>query len=259
MVKGKSNAKRNAKFARGKVDKAQTKLIQANSKAINELMGETEDKYTITAGAQVGVSYPDMSNTAGRRINIVPVPIGDIQGTTDNTRIGDRVSLKTIQLRYALNLANGVVAGADTYNRVRCIMFWDNQPTSFPTSGLPGRNPPEWTQIFQSIPIGLAQSPQLVALSTYQNDQFPARFTKVYDQVHTLASNGNVSTGVGTGARSVTGDVKFLKRYASRKISYNASGQVAMNRQLYFAFISDSTIVAHPFIDYFIKTTYTDS
>lgn len=259
MVKGKSNAKRNAKFARGRVDKAQTKLIQANSKAITELMGETEDKYNTTSDHQVGVSYPDMSNTAGRRVNIVPVNIGSVQGTTDNTRIGDRVSLKSIQLRYQLNLANGAVAAADEYNRVRCIMFWDNQPTTYPTSGLPARSLPEWTQIFQSIPVGLAQVPELVSLSTYQNDQWPARFTKVYDQVHTLASNGNIATAVGMGARSVTGDVKFLKRYAGRKISYNNSGSVAMNRQLYFAFISDSTVVSHPYIDFFIKCTYKDS
>lgn len=259
MARGKSNAKKNIKFARGKVDKAQTKLIQMNSKKINELLGETEDKYNITAsnGLQE-IAFPSMQTAANRRLQIYPINIGSLVGTNDTSRIGDRISLKTIQLRYQLQLINGAVTSADQYNRVRVLMFWDNQPATL-LAGLPATNPPEWPQIFQSINVGLNQDPNLVSLSTYQNDQWPARFSKVYDKVHTLSSNGNVSTAIGMGARAVTGDVRFFKSYAGRKISFNAGGKVAMNRALYLAFISDSTIISHPYVDFFVKSTYTDS
>ena len=257
---GKKNAKKNMKFATGKVDKAQTKMIEANAKAIEELKGEVEDKYTINQLSQQDVAFPDMGSTANRRLQIIPINIGSVVGTTDQTRIGDRVSLKMIQLRYQLNIANGAVVATDSYNRVRVLMFWDNQPTDIPTSGLPGRSLPEWPQLLQTIPVGTAgQDPNLVSLSTYQNDQFPSRFTKVYDQVHTLASNGITSTNLGTGPRSCTNDIKFMQTYKNRKIVYNAGGDVALNRQLYLAYISDSEIVMHPNIDWFVKCTYADS
>jgi len=259
MTNSKSKNTKKAKMARGSVDKAQTKLIVNNQKAIKELMGEQELKYSISFGRQVAVSFPDMITTATRRAQIVPIRIGSLTGITDNDRIGDRVSLQTIQLRYALNLANGALVAADEYNRVRIIMFWDNQPTSYPTSGIPITNPPEWSQILQTVDPGIAQQSELACLSTFDNDQWPPRYQKVYDKVHTLTSNGNTATAVGMGSRFVTGDNKFFKQYAGRKISYNRSGQVAMNRQLYFAYISDSTVAQHPFLDYFIKCTYTDS
>jgi len=257
---GKKTAKKNMKFATGKVDKAQTKMIEANAKAIEELKGEVEDKYSTNLLQQQEVKFPTMGTTAERRLNIVPIDIGTTQGLTDNDRIGDRISLKMIQLRYQLNIANGGASRADIYNRIRVLMFWDNQPTDIPTSGLPNRSLPEWPQILQSIPIGIAdQKPALISLSTFQNDQFPSRFTKVYDQVHTLASNGNTSTNVGTGARSCTNDIKFMQTYKNRKIVYNAGGDVALNRQLYLAYISDSTVISHPYIDWFVKCTYADS
>ena len=254
----KAKAKRNVKFARGKVDKAQTKLIQENSKKINELMGDTEDKFNIQSGVQLAIPFPDMTSTTGRRTNIIPILIGSLQGTVDEKRIGDRVSLQTIQLRYALNLANGAIAAADEYNRIRVLMFWDNQPVAY-TGGNPANRIPEWSQILQSVSPGLAQEPELACLSTYDNDQWPPRYQKVYDQVHTLASNGLTSTAIGLGTRSVTGDVKFFKKYAGRKIQYNRAGNVSMNRQLYLAFISDSTVISHPYVDYYTKVTYTDS
>lgn len=139
-------------------------------------------------------------------------------------------------------------------------MFWDNQPTSYPTSGNPVASVPEWPQILQTCNVGLANNPPGIAmLSTYDNDKWPPRYQKVYDQVHTLASNGNTGNRVGMGPRAVTGDVKFFKKYAGRKIQYNRAQDFPMNRQLYIAFLSDSTIIAHPYVDYFVKVTYTDS
>ncbi len=103
MARGKSNAKKNIKFARGKVDKAQTKLIQMNSKKINELLGETEDKYNITASnGLTEIAFPSMQTAANRRLQIFQIPIGALVGTSDTTRIGDRISLKTIQLRLSI-------------------------------------------------------------------------------------------------------------------------------------------------------------
>lgn len=259
MGKKIKKAKRNLKFARGRVDKAQSKMIQANAKAIADLKGNIELKYNIYQGSNEDVKFPDMTTVAGRRTNILPVPIGVTRGLGDTERIGDSLAVKQIQFRYSLSLQNSAVVAADEYNHIRVMMFWDTIPyeVETPTAGAQALNRPEWQQVLQTMLAGVAQEPRLVHLSTKDND-LGSRFKVIYDQVHTLSSNGNTSTGIGMGSRAVTNDVKFLKRYVGQRIQFAAGSTVPVNKQLYVAFISDSTIASHPRIDYFIKTQYQD-
>ena len=256
---GKKRTARNAKQARGKVDKAQTKMILDNKRAIEEMKGNTELKYNIYSNYGVGVSFPSLDNVSGRRTNIIPITIGAVVGTGDTDRIGDKVALKTIQLRYALNLENGAVASADEYNRVRVLMFWDTMPyeVASVSAGQVALNYPEWQMLLQSIKVGELNPPELAVLSTKDHDM-KNRFQFIYDEVHTLTSNGNTSNNIGLGARSVTNIVKNFKKYQGRLISYRGGGSVPMNRQLYLAFISDSTAINHPFVNYYVKCQYSD-
>lgn len=259
MARTKKQAKRNVKQARGKVDKAQTKLIMENAKAIAEMKGNTELKYNFYEAFSVPVSYPQMINVSSRRTNIIPITIGGVQGQGDTDRIGDKIALKTIQLRYALNLENGAVASADNYNRIRVIMFWDTMPYEIQSvpAGNVAVNYPEWQMLLQSINVNNGGAPEVMALSTKDHD-LSNRFRFIYDEVHTLASNGNSSNQIGLGPRSVTNDHKFFKKYDGRLVTYKAGGNVPVNRQLYLALISDSTAIGHPLCDYFIKVQYTD-
>lgn len=256
---GKAKTKRNAKQARGKVDKAQTKMILDNKKAIDEMKGNTELKYNIYSNYDVGISYPDLSTVPGRRTNIIPITIGSVVGTSDRDRIGDKVSLKTIQLRYALQLENGAVASADEYNRVRVLMFWDTMPyeVASVSAGQVALNYPEWQMLLQSVKVGVTSPPELAVLSTKDHDM-KDRFQFIYDEVHTLTSNGNTSNNIGMGARSVTNIIKNFKKYQGRLVSYRGGGTVPMNRQLYLAFISDSVAINHPYVNYYVKCQYSD-
>ena len=255
----KKTARKNAKQARGKVDKAQTKMIMDNAKAIAEIKGNTELKYNTYSNFSVGVSFPDLANVAGRRTNIIPITIGGVQGEGDTDRIGDKISLKTIQLRYALNLENGAVFSADRYNRVRVLMFWDTMPyeVASVSAGQVALNYPEWNMLLQSIKVGQVDKPELACLSTKDHDM-KNRFQFIYDETHTLTSNGNTSALIGLGGRSVLGVHKFFKQYQGRLVSYRGGGTIPMNRQLYLAFISDSQAEAHPLADYFVKVQYSD-
>lgn len=259
MAKKTKQAKKNLKFARGRVDKAQSKMIQANAKAIADLKGNIELKYNLFSGSNEDVSFPDMTTTGGRQTNILPVPIGVNRGLGDMERIGDSLAVKQIQFRYSLSLRNSAIAGADEYNHIRVMMFWDTIPYEVitPVGGSQALNRPEWQQVLQTMLVGLGQEPRLMHLSTKDND-LGSRFKVIYDQVHTLSSNGNTSTGIGMGSRAVTNDVKFLKNYVGHRIQYVSGSDVPVNRQLYLAFISDSTVISHPRIDYFIKTQYQD-
>lgn len=259
MARTKKQAKRNVKQARGKVDKAQTKLIMENAKAIAEIKGNTELKYNIYEGFSVPVSYPQMINTGTRRTNIIPITIGGVQGQGDVDRIGDKVALKTIQFRYALNLVNGAVSSADNYNRCRVLLFWDTMPYEVvsPAAGNVAVNYPEWQMILQSVNVSTGGNPETACLSTKDHDM-AKRFQFIYDQVHTLSSNGITSNQLGMGARSVTNEHKFFKRYEGRLVTYKNGGNVPVNRQLYLALISDSTAIGHPECDYFIKVQYSD-
>lgn len=259
MPRTKKQAKRNAKQARGKVDKAQTKMIMDNAKAIAEIKGNTELKYNTYSNYSVGISYPDLTTVPGRRTNIIPITIGGVQGEGDTDRIGDKISLKTIQLRYALQLQNGAVASADIYNRVRVLLFWDTMPyeVASVSAGQVALNYPEWQMLLQSINVGLTSPPQTACLSTKDHDM-KNRFQFIYDEVHTLTSNGNTGNQIGLGARSVTNIHKVFKQYQGRLVSYRGGGTIPMNRQLYLAFISDSTVINHPLVDYFVKVQYSD-
>lgn len=247
--------KRTANKARGSTDKAQNKLIMDNKKAIDELKSDVETKYAYEVYGQQLIGSYDGSTVAGRANQIFKVDIGENQGLTDQDRIGDKVSLKHIDLTYKLQLVNPRPSEfQDEQTTIRVMMFWDNQPNTISNAGTTQTNPVFWPQLMQVAPTAGGASTDIdkqlmmVSLRDWDNRK---RYNFIYDKTHTLCPTYNgaapLSLGgtadpfqqTGLGSRSATGVVNFTKAYKSQKIRYTAGGAIPNNRQLYFAFLSD--------------------
>ncbi|AXH74339.1 MAG: putative coat protein [Circoviridae sp.] len=265
--------KRTASMARGRVDKAQNQLLKSMKKDIDELKSDVEAKYNVSNG-QIKVDAYDGSTDATRSRNILSVPTGENQGTTDVTRIGDSVSLKHIDFNYHIimpfTLSGQVVQEA---TRVRVLMLWDNQPNAITTTGAVNVNKVYWPQLLQNAKLNMSPptiaEQKLIPISEKDWDN-RKRFSIIYDKTHTFAcayspgqATGGSATDGGLGPRSATGIVKFNKNYKGQKIRYTAGGSIPQNRQLYMAFISDraysSSIDARiPVCTYTVRTIYDD-
>jgi hypothetical protein len=259
------NAKRKARMARGGVDKAQSSLILANSKRLAALEASVEKKYNYAWGTELGIESLDMSTPASRTRGITPVRIGTTQGTSDvDSRVGDMVNLKSILFKYNVQILNGASTPAEPINRVRVIVFWDNDPVIPNAAGTYVSNPPEWQQLLQSVRITSGAADPSVVLSPYDHDK-RNRFNFLYDEVHTLTpilnSNGGAGVALGLGSRSATNSNGFTKSYKQgRKLRYTGGGLIPNNRQLYIAWISTvNTGYPSPQINFSIKTLYEDA
>jgi len=260
------NAKKNVKNARGKVDKAQSALILQNAKKISALEESIEDKYNYTFGTEIPVESLDMSTATGRTRGIIPVRIGTQQGLYDvDSRIGDMINVKTINFKYNLRIVNGAASAAQSVNRVRVLVFWDNDCVKVDTVGTYIANVPQWQQILQSVRTTSPAEDSSVILSPYDHDK-RNRFNFLYDEVHTLCPilNGNTTgpgSAMGLGSRSATNSNSYNRSYKiGRKLRYTGGGMIPNNRQLYIAFISDTqTGYPNPQVNYSLKNLYQDA
>lgn len=246
-------AKKNASKARGSVDTAQTKLIQMNSKRISEIEDQIESKYNIVQNT-VNIERYDGTSAATRQQGIYAVDFGALQGVSDTTRVGDRITLKHIDMNYQIRLVvpKPQFPGPPTIdyrsaaqNTVRVIMFWDNQPSSTSTAGTQIVNPVYWSTMLQECQTGATfdVTQFLVQMSEKKWDQ-KKRFKFVYDHSHTLISSNEttntLSPTLGLGPRSATGIIKHNINYAGRKMQFNAGGAIPQNRRLYIGFLADT-------------------
>ena len=237
-----------------------------NNKRISALEASVEQKYNYAWGTELGVESFDPTNSASRTQGMFPVRIGTNQGTSDvDSRIGDMINVKSIQFKYNLQILNGASTPANAINRVRVLVFWDNDPVKANAAGSYVLNPPEWQQIFQSIRITSGANDPSVILSPYDHDK-RNRFNFLYDEVHTLTpilnSNSSASsTALGLGSRSATNSNGFSKSYKrGRKLRYTGGGLIPNNRQLYYAYIG-TTPTGYPTaqINFSMKTLYEDA
>lgn len=263
----KKGIKRTLARARSTQDRAQNKMLKELAKDVSELKASVETKYSYVGQEGVAIQPWDNSTSASRSQNIFPIRIGSIQGLTDaNNRIGDLVTLKSIDFRYTLQLINGSVSPADAFNRVRVVMFWDTDPTLTNASGSYVLDTPEWNLIFQTPTLTTASGNAVVTFSPKDHDT-GKRFQLLHDKTHTLSANlnGNLagtgpSTSLGLGPRSVSGVEYVNKSYkVGRKLQYKGGSNIPINRCLYIGFISDSGNINNPSVDYSIKCLYEDA
>lgn len=262
------NAKKKASQARGSVDKAQTSLINANAKAIASMQASIEKKFIHRYGTDLPIEPLESTDYT---LGIVPIKVGTTLGFGDaGNRIGDKITVKNIGFQYNLQTGNGSVSPAPPVTRIRVLMFWDNDPvrtSTVPSSlGAYESNPPQWNQILQSVDLTMQSGDPSVILSHHDHDK-SNRFSFLYDEIHTLTSNGNTAltsqaqSALGLGSRSATNKNGFVKSYKRGKLlSFFNGGVLTTNRQLYLATISDSGAgYPTPMISYSLKVLYEDA
>lgn len=247
--------------ARSRQDKAQNVMIKSLDKRLNNLEESVETKYAITSNS-IAVAGPalDFSTLAGRQAQIFEIAVAPQQGLTDERhRVGDKVNLKTIQMRYSLTLRNAA-AGAPPLSRVRVILFWDKDPQKADTAGGVTADYPEWTQLLQTFQPVVLNDMEIGMLSTKTHD-LKSRFSFIYDRVHCLTSSVVPAGSLqGIGSRSAVGEEKFFKDYKKCLIKYFNGGVNATNKKLYLAVVStQGATFEPPVMNYFVKTQYEDA
>jgi len=171
------------------------------------------------------------------------------QGVTVTTRVGDRVRVKKMQIKYTVIVgATGIVSGADKYNSVRVIIFkWRvSNAITAPTAG----------NILDNA--SSATSTNMMYNHDGRND-----YHIVYDKTH-VVFNTPVQDGTSTswehGPNSAfTCEAPItLRNLGNREIAYESN--TTTGDGLYFALaVSDSAFTPNPTIELSSIITYSDA
>lgn len=149
-------------------------------------------------------------------------------GTTDTTRIGDKLRMKALRMRYSWEVS-------DTFNRCRLIVF-------------------QWTQNTASILPAVgdilenAGSSTTGVFSPYRHDT-GSNYRILYDSMM------HVDTDDPQKFRNVSIP---LRRCKTRRISY-VGGSAEGTGKLFLLVITDSSAVSHPTFKAYARLTYTDA
>lgn len=171
-------------------------------------------------------------------------PVQGIQGygtvqdlaNTQSQRIGNEVEIKHIQFNYSLDVA-------DSANIFRVVLFqWFQQDESnFPTIG----------DIFMNNGAGYPW----LDMYNYENKK---NFKILYDRTHSLSSSaGNPFT-------TVVKQKFYGKRIPMKRVKFYSNAESGFAARLvkgniYYMFISDSAVIAHPTIKFATRLLYTDA
>lgn len=170
-------------------------------------------------------------------------------GTNDSQRIGNEITIKSLDLRYEIT-----APGGDVTNIVRVILFRD-------MSAGPAVTPP----VVATTPIGAG------VLQSQSDDPTPIvyitngmqaiqpflsenrdRYKILMDRVHTLGDSSNSSLPY-----RVVGS-RYIKK--NMKVKYYDNNANSSDRgSFYLMFISDSSAIAHPVYTFNCKFIYTDA
>ncbi len=173
-------------------------------------------------------------------------------GTERDERIGNKITVKSLQLRFRVSYATGsVLSTSDQFNRVRMIVFV--------IKDINNTSPPGITDVLQSNEVD----------SFYKKDS-EVKYTILYDHMWNLQNPVYpVKTGVGDTPpstliavqsvayppfKSVKHTIKFPKGLALHYKGAPAT-QPILN-SIGIALISDSSVPGHPFIDMNTRLVY---
>lgn len=167
-------------------------------------------------------------------------PIQDLtvitQGLLDYNRVGDRIKLKTLQLRYYINCTS-------TNEIVRLILFqWKDDSSIAAAPGLP------LLEKMLVVPSG-----NNAVISTYNHDTMSTGSISVlYDKSHTLADLGTYGA-----PKILTVKAKVHTKYMARNLQYVDGGSQGKNKIYLFAFSNQA--VPTSTLNYFTSITFTDA
>lgn len=259
IMSKKTSAKKSAfKYARSREDKAQNVLLNNLDKRVKNMEQSIEKKYSYVQLYQDAIEPWDPTTAIGRQVNMKQIRIGTIQGTQDfNQRVGDTVSVKSIDFRYNVGV-EGSASGnpAQANNRIRVMMFWDTQPVEITNAGGYTVNTPEWQLLLQGLTVTIPAPGGEAILSPKDHDT-GKRFQVIHDEVHTLCP----LEGTNGGSRSGTNKTTMYKSYkVGKKLRYQGGGAQPINRSLYLCYFADTEAgLPLPYVSHSVKVIYEDA
>lgn len=169
-------------------------------------------------------------STSGGYTNIGLTDI--IKGTSANQRIGDKIELKSISMKFFVSLLNGSALNADAFNNIRIILVQFPQPM---TSGV------------GVLPSDVLETGDV--LSHYKKDS-KVKYKILFDSLYYLdnqgfgsgAASNPVWTPATTHQKRCFKDIKFPKGLS---VTYNSSNVVVAN-DVQLLMVSDSSLTPHP-------------
>jgi len=180
---------------------------------------KTEKHYVDISSGGASISY------SGTLIDLTVVA----QGSTDSTRIGDSINLKSVQMKWTWSLGT-------TPNTVRLIVFqW---------FGDANVDAPEASEILQGSFVGGVGAPH----APYTKDSVGFKCQVVFDEVQLLDTYRPSQLG----SFMITAD-----KFRHKKIQYNGGGTTAVANSIWVLFISDDAAPTYPSIVYVQRTRFT--
>jgi len=174
------------------------------------------------------IKFLDVVNSISISYGGTVVSLSDLgQGSTNITRIGNKITPRSLQWRMTLTCA-------DSYNIVRFIVFRWNQRFSL--------DPPDTSDILQ-----LVNSTNAVN-APYTFDE-RAAFKIIHDETITMVLSTSRNTFY------VQGDLRLKQK----EIDYFGSSTTDVMNGYYCMFISDSSVTTHPAANYYFRLQYADS
>lgn len=206
-------AVRRARRTKRKAKPSVVKMKQiAYAQASKLQKNRSELKFFINNGWAAGTSSSTTPGIAD--LSLITV------GTTDQTRIGDEVYLRSFQFRYHFVVA-------DSYNICRIIFF-------------------QWHQDDSPVAADILGDTAYPVLSPYRKDT-KGHYTILYDKTHALDTYHTVEHAKG-----------FISKAFKKKIRYDAGTTTGQNK-LFFIHMSDSSAVTHPTLYLESQINYMDS
>lgn len=183
-----------------------------------------EHKYYDSTSVAAGIDYSGTSAVYNLTYNPLTATYLD-QGTDDVQYIGKKIRPIGLSIR-------GLITRADTYNVMRCIILQCKT-----------NNVPTLAGILQSV--GNIRAP----FSPYER-QYNDQWVILYDKTYLLDTASNDARVFRI----------FIPARKLRMISFqNAAGTPIEKGSLYMCWISDSSAVTHPSMEYYSRLTFTDA
>lgn len=156
-------------------------------------------------------------------------PPGQNQGVTNNTRVKNEIRKLSMMVRFA-----AIVADTTNIVRVSIIVWNRNSVLSVPSiANIYENSANYWLSPFRRVNM---QQKILVP---------------VYDAIL------NMST---TFRPQIIKTLKFFgKRFPYKRYTFDTGGSATGNHDYYLVILSDSLAASHPAVQYYIRTTYTDT
>lgn len=211
----------------------------ATVKAVKQMIAKAEEVKSLSNYTDINVT------TAGSVIDLSAIP----QGFNKNQRVGDKVELKKLLLRWKadINAGGSGYFISDPWVNVRCIVFrWNEDSTVSTPSRADILN-----VIGNDVTLNLPNFDGKAKYHVLLDKQITLYASPAWDGTSVKSVDGVYSTKFATAAL-------WGSRLGRKGINYLANTTDGKYK-LYALLVSDSTYVPHPGVEFQWQLTYTDA